>query len=199
MSGSSTHSERNLRVLLADEDKSALERLAGVLDGLGHEVVPFAVSVQEAIDLIAREDPDLAIVVVHHDDQHGLALIGETVEFASGPVIVHLRAGDGLDVVARAADLGIAAYLDSTEPQDVQATIEVALRRYEQERKLTEKVEELESALERRAVIEREQPAGESRDACAQLGRVGRREPGRDRLARPLEDAVRHLDAGGAA
>ena len=155
MSGSSTHSERNLRVLLADEDKSALERLAGVLDGLGHEVVPFAVSVQEAIDLIAREDPDLAIVVVHHDDQHGLALIGETVEFASGPVIVHLRAGDGLDVVARAADLGIAAYLDSSEPQDVQATIEVALRRYREEERLSRKIDQLETALARRATIER--------------------------------------------
>ena len=147
--------ERNLRVLLADEDKSALEHLAGVLDGLGHEVVPFAVSVQEAIDLIAREDPDLAIVVVHHDDQHGLALIGETVEFASGPVIVHLRAGEGLDVVARAADLGIAAYLDSSEPQDVQATIEVALRRYREEARLNQKIDQLETALARRATIER--------------------------------------------
>jgi response regulator NasT len=147
--------ERNLRVLLADEDKSALEHLAGVLDGLGHEVVPFAVSVQEAIDLIAREDPDLAIVVVHHDDQHGLALIGETVEFASGPVIVHLRAGEGLDVVARAADLGIAAYLDSSEPQDVQATIEVALRRYREQERLNQKIDQLETALARRATIER--------------------------------------------
>jgi response regulator NasT len=107
------------------------------------------------VEIIAREDPDLTIVVVHHDDEHGLALIGETVEYASGPVIGQLRGEHGLDVVARAADLGVAAYLDSNEPQDVQATIEVALRRYERERKLSEKVEQLESALARRALIER--------------------------------------------
>jgi response regulator NasT len=155
MSTQGVSQERNLRVLLADEDKAALEHLAGVLDGLGHEVTPFAVSVQEAVALISREDPDLAIVVVHQDDEHGLALVSETVEYASGPVIAHLRAGGDLDIVARAAELGIAAYLDSDEPQAVQATIEVALRRYREAARLTEKVAELQSALERRAIIER--------------------------------------------
>ena len=35
-----------------------------MLEGLGHDVTPFAVSVREAAELIAREDPDLAIVAV---------------------------------------------------------------------------------------------------------------------------------------
>jgi CheY-like chemotaxis protein len=77
----------HLRVLVADEDKDALDELGSVLEGLGHEVAPYAVSVAEAIELIATEDPDLAIVVVHKDDDHALALIQETVEYASGPVI----------------------------------------------------------------------------------------------------------------
>src|SRR3982751_5091863 len=91
-----------------------------------HEVTPFAVSVEEAAELIVREDPDLTIVVVHHNDDHALALIGASVELASGPVIAQLRADEDVDFVARAAERGISASLESNEPQHVQASIEVA-------------------------------------------------------------------------
>jgi response regulator NasT len=150
-----TTSERSLRILLANEREDDLKALGDVLDGLGHEVTPFAVSVAEAIELIAREDPDLAFVVIDDDDEHGLALISETVEFASGPVLVSMRAAKDPALIARAADMGIAGYVDSWAPNDVQAAIEVALRRHREEARLTEKVEQLETALQRRTVIER--------------------------------------------
>jgi response regulator NasT len=145
---------RHLRVLIADEDKEALHQLAGVLEELGHEVTPYAVAVSEAIALISTEDPDLAIVVVHQDDEHALALIAETVEYASGPVIAQTRNGD-VEFVARAAERGISAWIESTSPEVVQGAIEVALRRYEETSRLQVKVDQLESALERRALIER--------------------------------------------
>jgi response regulator NasT len=152
--GGGTSTERHLRVLIADEDRDALEELGGVLNDLGHEVTPYVVSVAEALELIATEDPDLAIVVVHQDDEHALALIQETVEYASGPVIAQTRDGD-VEFVARAADRGISAWIESTSPEVVQGAIEVALRRYQETAKLQVKVDQLESALERRVVIER--------------------------------------------
>jgi response regulator NasT len=148
-------SERNLRILLANERKEDLRALGDVLDGLGHEVAPFAVSVAEAADLIAREDPDLAFVVLDGDDEHGLALISETVSFASGPVLVSVREAESPSTIARAADMGIAGYVDSWDPADVQGAIEVALRHHREHERLNEKVAQLESALDRRAVIER--------------------------------------------
>jgi len=151
----STSSERALRILLANESEDDLKVLGDVLDGLGHDVMPFAVSVGEAIELIAREDPDLAFVVIDNDDDHALALISETVEFASGPVLVSVREAKDPAVIARAADMGISGYADSWEAHDVQAAIEVALRRHREEARLTEKVEQLQTALERRTVIER--------------------------------------------
>jgi AmiR/NasT family two-component response regulator len=150
-----TANERNLRILLANEREEDLRELGDVLDGLGHEVTPFAVSVAEAIELIAREEPDLAFVVLDGNDQHGLALISETVEYASGPVLVTVRQAESPTTVAQAADMGIAGYVDSWAPDDVQGSIEVALRRYREELRLHEKVEQLESALERRGIIER--------------------------------------------
>src|SRR3954451_17554677 len=133
-------SERNLRILLANERKEDLRALGDVLDGLGHEVTPFAVSVAEATELIAREDPDLAFVVLDGDDEHGLALISETVAFASGPVLVSVREAASPSTIARAADMGIHGYVASWEPDGVQGAIEVAVRRWREEQRFNEKV-----------------------------------------------------------
>jgi AmiR/NasT family two-component response regulator len=149
-----TLSERNLRVLIADENKEALRRLHTALSELGHDVTPYAVSVQEAAELIAREDPQVAIVVMHQDDEHALALIGEAVEYASGPVIAQVPDAE-VDFLSRAAERGISAYAESMDPESIQGAIEVAIRRYREANRLNEKVEQLESALERRGVIER--------------------------------------------
>jgi AmiR/NasT family two-component response regulator len=149
-----TLTERNLRVLIADENESALRKLHVVLVDLGHDVTPYAVSVAEAADLIVREDPQVAIVVVHQDDEHALALIGEAVEYASGPVIAQLPDAD-VDFLSRAAERGISAYVESMDPESIQAAIEVAVRRYREASRLNEKVHQLEGALDRRGVIER--------------------------------------------
>src|SRR4051812_44170473 len=149
-----TTPERGLRVLVADEDDRKLQRLGDVLQDLGHVVTPFAVSVREAAEIIAREDPELAIVAVHQDDEHALELIAEAVEYAAGPVIAQVPDGDTA-FVARAAERGISAWVESEDPNAVQAAIEVAMHRYREARQLTEKVEQLQTALERGAVIER--------------------------------------------
>jgi response regulator NasT len=146
--------ERNLRILIADENESALRDLHVVLARLGHEVTPYAVSVHEAVELIVKDDPQVAIVVVHDDDEHALALIGEAVEYASGPVIAQLPDAD-IEFLSRAADRGISAYVESMDPESIQGAIVVAVRRYREARQLHEKVDQLESALERRGVIER--------------------------------------------
>jgi response regulator NasT len=139
---------------VADEDERALDLLAAVLSGLGHEVVPYAISVGEAVERITVDDPDVAIVMVHHDDEHALALIDQAVEFASGPVIAQVADND-VDFIARAAERGITAYVDSIAAEPVQAAIEVALRRYREAANLSEKVDQLEGALARRGTIER--------------------------------------------
>lgn len=159
--------ETNLRILIADEDESALRGLHSVLADLGHEVTPYAVSVHEAVELIAQDDPQVAIVVVHKDDEHALALIGEAVEYASGPVIAQVPDAD-VDFLSRAAQRGISAYVESMDPESIQGAIEVAVRRYREASRLHEKVEQLEGALERRGVIERAKGILMERHSCGE-------------------------------
>jgi response regulator NasT len=145
---------RGLRILAADEDHAALDDLSNLLRELGHEVTAHAVRVADAADAIAREDPDLAVVVLHEDDEHALDLISEISDYASGPVVALLEDEDN-EFVARAAERGIDAYVQPVTPDHVQGAIEVAVRRHAEREEMREKVGQLETALERRAIIER--------------------------------------------
>ena len=133
---------------------AALDQLSDELRARGHEVIAFAVNVDEAAHEIAAEDPDAAMVKVHRDDAHALDLIAEIAEYASGPVIALLDTEDP-EFVAAAAEQGIYAYVRPVVPETLQGALEVAVRRHAEAEELTEKVEQLETALERRAVIER--------------------------------------------
>jgi response regulator NasT len=143
-----------LRVLVADEDQEALDRLAALLHGLGHTVCAYAVEVSQVPERVVTDDPEISIVVLHQDDDHALALIEEIGAYASGPVIA-LTQDDDPDFTARAADRGIAAQAKPDGPDAVQSAIEVALRRHAEIERLEAKVDQLEGALARRAVIER--------------------------------------------
>jgi AmiR/NasT family two-component response regulator len=143
-----------LRVLAADEDAEALDRLAALLHRLGHTVSAYAVEVADIAEQVAADDPDVSIVVLHRDDDHALALIEEIGAYASGPVIA-LTLEEDSAFVARAAERGIAAQARPDEAEAVQSAIELALRRHAEVERLEAKVDQLEGALARRAVIER--------------------------------------------
>jgi AmiR/NasT family two-component response regulator len=143
-----------LRILAADEDQAALQRTAAMLGRIGHDVTATAVDLAQVTEAIAREEPELSIVVVHQDDEHALDLIEEITEFAGGPVIA-LQAEEDADFARRAAERGIYAAVRDGDPQALQSAIEIAMRRHAETRRLSEQVDRLETALERRAVIER--------------------------------------------
>jgi AmiR/NasT family two-component response regulator len=143
-----------LRVLVADEDAEALDRLAGLVEELGHTVCAYAVDAAEVAEKVATDDPEVSMVVLHRDDDHALALIEEICAYASGPVIA-LTQEEEPDFIARAADRGVAAQAKPGDPDAVQSAVEVALRRHAELERLEAKVDQLEGALARRAVIER--------------------------------------------
>ena len=152
--GDDTITTTNLRILAADEDEATLRETDQILTRLGHTVAAHAVSVAQAAERIAQEDPDLAVVVVNADDEHALGLIEEICEFARGPVIVLLGEHDS-DFVLQATERGIDAFARPHFEREVQGAIELAIKRHADKMALTQQVEQLESALERRGTIER--------------------------------------------
>ena len=151
--GEETHTT-GLRILAADESEETLLATNELLSGLGHIVTAHAVSLREAAECIAREDPDLSVVVVDSDDSHALDLIEEIGEYARGPVVALLGEHES-DFVRAAAERGIDAFARVQFQDEVQGAIELAIARHDQRARLSEQVEQLESALERRGIIER--------------------------------------------
>jgi AmiR/NasT family two-component response regulator len=145
---------RALRVLLADQDPGALRVTAAQVRDLGHTPTEIAVELRDAAEAIARDDPDLTIVVLYGDDGHALNLIEEINAYSSGPVIALLDREDA-EFVAEAAERGIFAYARQDTSESIQSAIEVAMRRWREQHELAEQIERLEGALQRRALIER--------------------------------------------
>ena len=143
-----------LRVLAADEDEETLRGLDELLAGLGHTVMAHAVTVAQAAELIARDEPDVSVVAVHDDDEHALDLIEEINEYTCGPVIA-LLGNHAPEFLSAAVARGIDAFARPGFEQEVQGAIDLALRRYSDTARLVEQVEQLETALERRGTIER--------------------------------------------
>ena len=143
-----------LRVLVADEDKPALDGVAAILRALGHEVVARATSPDGAAAAISEDDPEVAMVKLHSDDEHALELIEEMTDVGGCPVIALLDKEDP-DFVARAAEHGIIAYAQPVDEENVRSSLEIAVRRFAELSELGDAVGQLEHAIARRATIER--------------------------------------------
>lgn len=136
-----------LRILIANERKDRLERIAEIVTGLGHEVISKELEVNEVAAATEREHPDLAFVGLGVSADHALDMISEIVREAACPVIALLEADDPT-WVNEAAKRGIFTYIVNGNPSEMQSAIEITLRRYAE-------YANLEGAFARRAVIER--------------------------------------------
>jgi AmiR/NasT family two-component response regulator len=144
MSEPATH---ELRILVADENHHRLERVAQVVRDAGHHVIARAVSPEEAIDSAVDDPPDVVLVAPGRDDEHALELVTRLVEDASWPVLLYMERDDP-DLAREAARLGVYGTVTDGDPGQLQSSLEVALRRFDELR-------ELEAAFRRRALIER--------------------------------------------
>jgi response regulator NasT len=139
--------QTSLRILIANERKDRLERIATIVTGLGHEVISRELEVADVAAATEREHPDLAFVGLGISGEHALDMISEIVREASCPVIALLESDDPV-WVNEAAKRGIFAYIVDGRAEEMQSTIDITLRRYTE-------YSNLEGAFARRAVIER--------------------------------------------
>ena len=138
---------RHLRVLIANELAERLDRIAIVVESLGHTVIARELNVDEVANATHVERPDVALVGLGRSAEHALDHITQIVREAACPVIA-LLAGDDLDFVTEAAKRGAFGYIADGDRVHLQGAIDIALGRFAD-------YHNLEEAFGRRAVIER--------------------------------------------
>lgn len=138
---------QDLRILIANEDPGRLEAVARVVADAGHLVVEETVRVTDIVALTRSCEPDVAIVAVGRSEEHALDQIERIADESTCPVIVLLDASDPA-FVAEAAERGAFASALDGSPEELQSSIDVALRRFLELR-------QLEAAHRRRILVER--------------------------------------------
>ena len=145
--GMSHRETEHLRVLIANERRERLALVASIVAALGHEVIAREIEVDEVGPVTARERPDVAFVGLGESSRHALGLIERIVHEAACPVIALIHSPDP-EFVKEASKRGVFAYINDSEVDDWQNSIDIVLRRFAE-------FHDLEGAFGRRALTER--------------------------------------------
>ncbi len=116
-------------MLIADERQTRLKPIARAVEALGHEVIAHEVEIEKVGRATIEHRPDLAIVALHENSEHALELITEIVHESHCCVVALAEDADS-DFVARAAERGVFAHLDSLDHGELKGGIDIAVQRY---------------------------------------------------------------------
>jgi len=143
------------RVLVAEDEVLIRVDVVETLEEGGHTVVGEAGDGEQAIELARDLSPDLVVMDVKMPKMDGVAAARHITQ-QSGPAVLVLTAFSDKELVEEAADAGTIGYLVKPfQPAQLLAAVEVALARSAEHRDLQHTVEDLETKLANRKVIER--------------------------------------------
>lgn len=146
---------QKLRILLADDEALIRLDLREMLTEAGHEIVGEAANGQEAVQLAQELHPDIVIMDVKMPVMDGLTAAQQITEAEIAPVLL-LTAYSQQDIVARATEAGVIAYLvKPVREQQLFPAIEVAVSRFRAWQKLGRELDELKESLATRKLVDR--------------------------------------------
>jgi response regulator NasT len=144
-----------LKVLIADDDPIIRLDVKQMLEKLGYTVIGESEDGQEAVEAARRLAPDVCVMDVKMPVMDGIDAASIIAEEGIAPVVL-LTAYSDQDLIARAQDAGVFAYLVKPfKPGDLAPTIEVARSRFEQNQQLRQEVADLNERIETRKVVEK--------------------------------------------
>jgi len=144
-----------LRVVIADDESIRLMSLKAQLQSIGLQVIGEAVNGKQAVDLVCRLKPDLAVLDIKMPEMDGLEAAKQIAAEYPIPVIV-LTAYSERSLAERAIEAGVFAYLmKPVSEDDLLPTLLLAKSRFREFQDLRKGISDLKEALETRKLIER--------------------------------------------
>jgi response regulator NasT len=150
------------RVVIAEDEAIIRLDLKEILEAEGYEVVGETGRGDEAVDLVASHQPDLAILDVKMPGLDGIEAARRITADKKVAVLI-LTAFSQRNLIEDARDAGVSAYLVKPfQRSELVPAIEVALARFEEFRaieeehaRLSDEVASLEDKLETRRLVDR--------------------------------------------
>jgi response regulator NasT len=143
------------RILIVEDNSFIAMGMKSDLERLGHEVVGLAANADEARRAFRETGPDLLLMDIRLEEDDGLELTRQLLSERRCPVII-ISAHSENDLIARAAEIGVFAYLvKPLTPDALKAQIAIAVRRFDESEQLRKEKQDLAQTLETRKLIER--------------------------------------------
>ena len=144
-----------VRIVIAEDEAIVRLDLKEILQEEGYEVVGESGRGDEAVELVRRERPDLAILDIKMPGLDGLSAAREINAEHLAAVLI-LTAFSQRDLIEQAREAGALAYLVKPfQKSELLPAIEMALGRFREMRALDDQVRSLEERLEVRIAVER--------------------------------------------
>lgn len=127
--------EKNIRVLIVEDEFINLDLLRDYLEDAGYEVSGDAMKADEAIEILERFDTDIAILDINIKGEKDGIWIAEQIRQKYHIPFIFLTAYSDPKTVARAANVNPYGYLVKPFIQaDIFTSIEIALKNYAKEK-----------------------------------------------------------------
>ena len=144
-----------IRVVIAEDEAIIRLDLRETLENAGYEVVADTGKGDEAVKLVSEHKPEVVILDIKMPGMDGIQVAREIAATEDTAVVI-LTAFSQRELIDEAVDAGALAYLVKPYQQsDLVPAIEIARRRYQEMRELTDQAKTLEDRLKARKVIEK--------------------------------------------
>ncbi len=143
------------RILIVDDQDGPRKTLKMTLLDSGYEVIGEGKTGKEAIELSKRLKPDLILMDVKMPEMDGIRAAKEINHRFPLPIIICTAKRDEA-TIKRAKEAGVMGYLiKPIREEELKATIELAISRFNEFEALRKEIKDLKEALEARKLIER--------------------------------------------
>jgi len=144
-----------IRVVIAEDEAIIRLDLRETLENAGYEVVADTGRGDEAVKLVSEHKPEVVILDIKMPGMDGIQVAREIAATEDTAVVI-LTAFSQRELIDEAVDAGALAYLVKPYQQsDLVPAIEIARRRHQEMRELTDQAKTLEDRLKARKVIEK--------------------------------------------
>lgn len=143
-----------MRVLIADDEALIRMGLRAMLQDRGHRVVGAAVDGASALSLTRTEHPDVIILDIKMPGMDGLEAARRIMQERPTPIVM-LTAYSQRELIEQAREASVFAYLVKPVREELlDATLDLAVTRFQEWKKLEGQVKDLKKSLEARQVVE---------------------------------------------
>jgi two-component system, response regulator PdtaR len=142
-------------VLIVEDDTLVGMGLKAHLERLGHSVVGQASTGSEAMSMYREHVPEVVLLDIRLNGDDGIEVARQLLRERRCPMVI-VSAYSDRELIERAGSAGVFGYLiKPVNGEALQAQIEVAVRRFDEQERLAAEKRELEQTLETRKLVER--------------------------------------------